>query len=319
MLVSILLAIVGLVLILVGADILVDGASATARRLGVSELVIGLTIVAIGTSLPELVVSLFGAIAGSSDLALGNVVGSNIINTGLILGLSLVIAPIVVTKETWKRDIPVNLLSALIVVGMVYYFGKTADSIVRIEGIVLLLCYIFYLYMCFRYKPAEEVEVAEEEHPESEKAIWIVVLMILGGFAGLVFGGRLFVDNVTKIARMAGLSDAIIAITVVALGTSLPELATSCVAAAKGKGQMALGNVLGSNISNIFLILGVTATVTPLKPYNIQHLDMTMLVVMAVVVLLCASTKKKKLGVLSGITLLSVWAVYTGWLIYGAL
>lgn len=310
MILTITLCLAGLVLILLGANYLVDGSCAVARKSGVSELIIGLTIVALGTSLPELVVSLFGALKGSSDIAIGNVVGSNIINTGLILGLTALIAPIAVGAGSRKRDIPLNLFSALLVVLFIYI----GSDISRIEGIILLALYVGYLWLCFKM-PDESEEEAETESAAS-LPVWKVIIMIVGGFAGLILGGQLFVDNITSIARTLGISDAIIAVTIVALGTSLPELATSVIAAAKGSSQMALGNVLGSNISNIFLILGLTGTVCPLKPEGITTLDLSMLVVMALIVLVFAyASRKRRIFRPCGISLVLTWLAYTVYIV----
>lgn len=309
MIATILLCLAGLALILLGANYLVDGSCAIARKSGVSELVIGLTIVALGTSLPELVVSLFGALKGSSDIALGNVVGSNIINTGLILGLTALIAPIAVGSTSRKRDIPLNLGSALILVLFIYI----GSDISRIEGIILTVLYAAYIWLCFKMP---DNEAAESEEVVESTPVWKVLIMIIGGFAGLIWGGQLFVDNITSIARNLGISDAVIAVTIVALGTSLPELATSVIAAVKGSSQMALGNVLGSNISNIFLILGVTGTVCPLKPEGITTLDLSMLVVMALIVLVFAyASRKRRLFRPCGIALVLTWLAYTVYIV----
>lgn len=309
MIFTVLLCLAGLALILLGANYLVDGSCAIARKSGVSELVIGLTIVALGTSLPELVVSLFGALKGSSDIALGNVVGSNIINTGLILGLTALIAPIAVGSTSRKRDIPLNLGSALILVLFIYI----GSDISRIEGIILTVLYAAYIWLCFKMPDSG---ATESEDVVESTPVWKVLIMIVGGFAGLIWGGQLFVDNITAIARNLGISDAVIAVTIVALGTSLPELATSVIAALKGSSQMALGNVLGSNISNIFLILGVTGTVCPLKPEGITTLDLSMLVVMALIVLVFAyASRKRRLFRPCGMALVLTWLAYTVYIV----
>ena len=268
MTIQILILLAGLALIVFGADILVDGASAIARKSGVSEFVIGLTIVGFGTSCPELVVSLTGAIQGNADISVGNVIGSNIFNTLLILGMTAVIAPVAVTRSNSRRDIPIALLVTFLFVA----FALTGDSITRVEGAVFLAVFVAYMIYCFKSD-----RPAEEEAPQKERSIWLAILLVLGGLAGLVFGGNLFVNNATAIARALGVSDKFIAITLLAGGTSLPELATCIVAAAKQKDQLALGNVLGSNVFNILLILGTSAVVTPLSTLAINWVDLGVL------------------------------------------
>ena len=268
MTIQILILLAGLALIVFGADILVDGASAIARKSGVSEFVIGLTIVGFGTSCPELVVSLTGAIQGNADISVGNVIGSNIFNTLLILGMTAVIAPVAVTRSNSRRDIPIALLVTFLFVA----FALTGDSITRVEGAVFLAVFVAYMIYCFKSD-----RPAEEEAPQKERSIWLAILLVLGGLAGLVFGGNLFVNNATAIARALGVSDKFIAITLLAGGTSLPELATCIVAAAKKKDQLALGNVLGSNVFNILLILGTSAVVTPLSTLAINWVDLGVL------------------------------------------
>ena len=268
MTIQILLLLAGLALIVFGADILVDGASAIARKSGVSEFVIGLTIVGFGTSCPELVVSLTGAIQGNADISVGNVIGSNIFNTLLILGMTAVIAPVAVTRSNSRRDIPIALLVTFLFVA----FALTGDSITRVEGAVFLAVFVAYMIYCFKSD-----RPAEEEAPQKERSIWLAILLVLGGLAGLVFGGNLFVNNATAIARALGVSGKFIAITLLAGGTSLPELATCIVAAAKKKDQLALGNVLGSNVFNILLILGASAVVTPLSTLAINWVDLGVL------------------------------------------
>lgn len=265
MTVQILILIAGLALIVFGADWLVDGASAIARKAGISEFVIGLTIVGFGTSCPELVVSLTGAFEGNADISIGNVVGSNIFNTLLILGLTALLSPIAVTMSNRRRDIPITLL----VTAMLLFCGLskslfglgTSDSLSRIEGIVFLAVFALYIFSCFKYDSGYSAESGVVKMMKT----WLAVLLVAIGLGGLIFGGRLFVDSAVNIARILGVSDKFIAITILAGGTSLPELATCVVAAAKHKDQLALGNILGSNVFNILLILGASAAVTPLS------------------------------------------------------
>ena len=306
MTIQILLLLAGLALIVFGADILVDGASAIARKSGVSEFVIGLTIVGFGTSCPELVVSLTGAIQGNADISVGNVIGSNIFNTLLILGMTAVIAPVAVTRSNSRRDIPIALLVTFLFVAL----ALTGNSITRVEGAVFLAVFVAYMIYCFKSD-----RPAEEEAPQKERSIWLAILLVLGGLAGLVFGGNLFVNNATAIARALGVSDKFIAITLLAGGTSLPELATCIVAAAKKKDQLALGNVLGSNVFNILLILGTSAVVTPLSTLAINWVDLGVLTGSAAMVWLWTYTgHRDRVDRWEAILMLMLFFGYYAWL-----
>ena len=260
---QILILLAGLALVVLGADWLVDGSSAIARKAGLSEFVIGLTIVGIGTSMPELVVSLTGAVKGVSDIAVGNVVGSNIFNVLLILGLSAVIMPIGITRTNRRQDIPLNLIVCflLIVCGCHYtmfHIGRE-DVLSRFDGIFFLLLFVVYMFVSFKNGKQDQVTSETEGRKEKNRPLGIAILMVLAGFAALVFGGDIFVDSAREIAVRLGISDKFIAVTILAGGTSMPELVTCVVAALKKKDQLALGNVIGSNISNILLILGSSA------------------------------------------------------------
>lgn len=313
MLVSVLLFFVGLALVVIGADILVDGASGVARRVGLSEFVIGLTIVGMGTSAPEMVVSLLGALEGKGDVAVGNVVGSNIFNTLLILGLTAVLLPIGITSGNRKRDIPMNLLVTVLFIFLgleATLFGFGTDGLSRVDGLILIGLFIVYMVYSFLGGKDQATEEASAQKP-----VWLNLVMILGGLAALTFGGNLFVNNATFIASELGVSEKFIAITILAGGTSLPELATCVAAAAKKKGQLALGNILGSNIFNILLILGLSSAIKPLSFENINLVDMGMLLLSALVLLPCLLPKKGKLGVADGIVFLLVWIGYMAYLI----
>lgn len=315
MFVQILILAAGLLLILLGANFLVDGSSSIARKFGLSEFVIGLTIVGIGTSAPEMVVSFLSAFQGKADMAVGNIVGSNIFNTLLILGVTALISPLVITRNNLKRDIPMNILATvlLIVLGINQtIFGIGNNALSRIDGLVLLL--LFAAYMFFSFKN----DVAEEDESEDVKtySMPVSLVFIIGGLAGLIFGGRLFVGSATELAKMFGVSDAFIAITVMAGGTSLPELATCIVAAAKGKGQLALGNILGSNISNILLILGGSALIKPLMIEGITTIDLGVVLLSSIFILASAYLfEKKKLDRVEGFLLLVIEAAYFTWLL----
>ena len=285
---------VGLGLIVLGADWLVEGASSIARRAGVSEFVIGLTIVGFGTSCPELVVSLTGALEGNADIAVGNVIGSNIFNVLFILGLTALLCPVTMTEGNRKKDIPVALLVTvlLLAVGLnrtLWGIGP-ADSLSRWEGALFLAIFAAYIAHSFvTGKPSEE-DAAET----GSRKLWLAVLMVLAGLAGLIFGGNLFVDSATDLARMLGVSDKFIAVTILAGGTSLPELATSLVAALKGRDQLALGNILGSNVFNILLILGSSALITPLSLASVTYVDALVLTLSMLLLLLWAYTGRRE-------------------------
>ena len=295
--VSFILLIVGLVLILLGADALVNGASAVARKYGISEFVVGLTIVGIGTSAPELIVSAISAINGSSDIAIGNVVGSNISNVFMILGITAIIAPISLTKSNLKYDLPIALGVSLLLFVLAYdsiFLGKEFNVISRWDGLILIA--MFVLFMIYSFKSSASGDQNEESAESENGKVNIVksVLLIVCGLVGLVLGGRLFVNSGSDIARGFGVSDAFIGITVMAVGTSLPELAASVNAAIKKKGQMALGNVIGSNIFNILLILGTSSIIRPLTLGGITMIDMGMMILTTVMIMLSALLISKK-------------------------
>ena len=284
----------GLLLILFGANWLVDGSSSIAKRFGISEFVIGLTIVGIGTSTPEMVVSFMSSFQGKADMAIGNIVGSNIFNTLMILGVAALISPLAITKSNLKRDIPLNIIVTvmLILLGMnLTIFGKGQDQLCRIDGAILLALFAGYLWTSFKSDQGDSEEGGEgiKEYKNG-----VSVLMIIAGLAGLIVGGRLFVNSATELAKMFGVSDKFIAITIMAAGTSMPELATCVVAALKGRGQLALGNVLGSNIANILLILGGAALINPLSFAGMTYVDLGIILIGALVILASAFMFKKK-------------------------
>lgn len=284
----------GLLLILFGANWLVDGSSSIAKRFGISEFVIGLTIVGIGTSTPEMVVSFMSSFQGKADMAIGNIVGSNIFNTLMILGVTALISPLAITKSNLKRDIPLNIIVTvmLILLGMnLTIFGKGQDQLCRIDGAILLALFAGYLWTSFKSDQGDSEEGGEgiKEYKNG-----VSVLMIIAGLAGLIVGGRLFVNSATELAKMFGVSDKFIAITIMAAGTSMPELATCVVAALKGRGQLALGNVLGSNIANILLILGGAALINPLSFGGMTYVDLGIILIGALVILASAFMFKKK-------------------------
>ncbi|MCR4823983.1 MAG: calcium/sodium antiporter [Bacteroidales bacterium] len=306
---QIVLLIAGLALIVFGADWLVDGASAIARKAGISEFVIGLTIVGFGTSCPELVVSLTGALQGNADISVGNVIGSNIFNTLLILGMTAVIAPIAVTRTNSRRDIPIVML----VTFLFAFFCLSGEAINRWEGIAFLAIFIAYLVYCFKTDAGDAS--GDEEASAKVMNIWLAILLVAAGLGGLILGGQLFVNNATAIARAVGVSDKFIAITLLAGGTSLPELATCIVAAAKKKDQLALGNVLGSNVFNILLILGTSAVVTPLSTLAITWVDLGVLLLSVILVWLWTYTgKRDRIDRWEAVLMLLCFVAYYIWL-----
>ncbi len=313
MVLSILSFIAGIVLVLLGADWLTKGASALARRFNISELVIGLTIVALGTSLPELVISTGAAIKGSSGIALGNVIGSNIFNSMLILGVAALITPIRFNARMLSREIPFNLLASVVLVllsGSMLVGGAQGEHITRYGGL-LLLC---FLAVFIRY--TFSIPADGEEEKVAPLSVGKVVLFIVAGLAALIFGGNIFVDGASDIARALGLSDAVIGITIVSAGSSLPELAVSVNAARKGSVGIALGNVLGSNILNIFFILGTAATITPIALDGFSCIDFYVLIASSLLIYLVSRFGGKAVITrFEGLLLVAGYVAYTTYLI----
>lgn len=296
---------VGLAMIVFGADFLVDGASAIARRSGISEFVIGLTIVGFGTSCPELVVSITGAISGNSDISIGNVIGSNIFNSMFILGLTAVLSPVAISAENRRRDIPIVIAVSLLLALSGMFVGKEG-GISRIEGAAFLVIFAVYIYYCFK-NGRSDAETETRISMSTPKALVYILL----GLGGLVYGGDIFVDSATDIARASGVSDKVIAITLLAGGTSLPELATCIVAVVKKRGEMALGNILGSNIFNILLILGCSAVIFPLSFEHISYTDMGVLILSQLLIFTSAYTgKKDSIDRIDGVIMLVCEAAY---------
>lgn len=278
MLSPILFLIIGFVLLVKGADWLVDGASALARRIGVSDLAIGLTIVAFGTSMPEFMVNMIASVQGASDIAIGNVVGSNIFNILLILGVSAIIAPIVVQRSTTLKEIPFSFLAVvmlLIMANDVFVDGYARSELSRSDGLALIGFFVIFLIYTFGLPRNGEETQAQTD---TQRSMLASTLFVLLGLAALIAGGKLTVDAAVTIARTLGLSEALIGLTIVAAGTSLPELATSTVAAYKKNADIAVGNIVGSNIFNIFWILGVSAVIRPIPFTPAANFDLWVLV-----------------------------------------
>lgn len=276
---DILLLVGGLLLILLGANGLTDGAASVAKRFRIPSIVIGLTIVAFGTSAPELAVSVSSALKGSADIAIGNVVGSNLFNTLMIVGCTALVAPIVITRNTLRKEIPLCILSSivLLVCANDVILNRAATNVISITDGLLLLCF-FAIFMGYTFAIASGNKGGEQDEEIRQLPMWRSILYIIGGLAGLIFGGQWFVEGAGNIARGLGVSESIIGLTLVAGGTSLPELATSIVAALKKNPEIAIGNVIGSNLFNIFFVLGCSASITPLNLNGITNFDLLTLV-----------------------------------------
>lgn len=291
---------VGFFLLIKGADYLVDGASSLAKRFKVSDLVIGLTIVTLGTSAPELIVSLVSAIKGQGDISIGNVVGSNIVNLLFILGLSAIVRPLIVKRNTAHKEIPFSLLAAiaaLILLNDRFFSDGGGDVLGRGDGLILILFFIIFVFYSFATAKGEQgvVEDIKEENRDIKKLKFATIsFMIIGGLAALSIGGNLVVRGASGIALAMGISEKLIGLTIVAIGTSLPELFSSIIAARKGNSDMAIGNVVGSNIFNIFWILGMASLISPLKFNSVMNFDLVFLVVATSVMPILIYTGKKR-------------------------
>ncbi len=283
------LFLIGFVFLIKGADLLVDGSSTIAKRFGVSDLIIGLTIVSFGTSAPELMVNILAALRGAGDIAVGSIVGSNISNIFLILGVSAMIMPLAVKRQTTWKEIPLNLLAAVVlflVANDVLIDGSDASILTRIDGFVMICFFLVFIYYTFHLARSEKNDI--EKAPK--RALWLSLVMTLIGIVGLALGGKWVVDSAQTIATSLGLSEALIGLTVVALGTSLPELATSAVAAYKGNTDIAVGNVVGSNIFNIFWVLGLSSVIRPIEFSDKINADILIYVVATILLFLFSFT-----------------------------
>ena len=312
-----LLFIVGFVFLIKGADFLVDGASAIARRFNVSDLVIGLTVVAFGTSTPELFVNIVASARGNTDIAIGNVLGSNICNVFLILGVSAVIYPLTVSKGTVWKEIPFSLL-AVVVLGLMandrLIDGAGSSLLTRIDGLVLLAFFVIFLYYSFGI--AKAIEGMDEHVPVKSPGLAISLLLAVAGLIGLTLGGKWIVDGAVALAKSFGMSESLVGLTIVAIGTSLPELATSAMAAYKKNVEIAVGNVVGSNIFNIFFVLGISATVKPLPFEAKSNWDIGVVIVSGLLLFLSMFTgKKRSLDRWEGIGFLILYGAYVTFLI----
>ena len=306
MLLDIVLIVIGVVLVLKGADILTEGASALARRMHVPEIIIGLTIVAAGTSAPELFVSVVSALNGTPDLAMGNVVGSNTMNCMLIVGCAAMVAPMTISRSTVRKDIPFAVMASVVLTLI-----ALDSSLGRIDGLILLAGFaVFMTYTLMQAKNGQ----AEPQTEVKQQNPWLSVLYLVVGLAMLVAGSNLFVDAASSVAAALGVSEGVIGLTVVAGGTSLPELATSVVAARKGQSAIAIGNVIGSSVFNILLILGLTAAISPLQIEGITAIDLTVMLVSVTLVWLFSYTRFT-VERWEGAVLVGGYLVYLAWLI----
>ena len=306
--IQLLLLVVGFCLLMKGADWFVEGASAIADRFGIPQLVIGLTIVAIGTSLPEAAVSISAALKGSADITIGNVVGSNIMNILVILGLTSVICAIPVQKSTVRYEVPF----VIIITAVLALLGLFDNTVGRIDGVLLWV--LMGVYMVYLLKMAKKGTAPEEEKKDKKLPGWKMLLMVVAGAVMIVLGSDVTVDAATQLATIFGMSERFIGLTIVALGTSLPELVTSVTAAVKGKADIAMGNIVGSNIFNILFVVGITAVITPV-PYGFNFLVDSLVAVGAAVLLLLCVLKGKKLTRPGGLIMLVGYAAYFVYLV----
>jgi cation:H+ antiporter len=311
LIITIVLLCVGLGILIIGAEALVNGSASIAKKFGISSLVIGLTIVAFGTSAPELVINLFSAFQGKTDIALGNIIGSNISNILLILGICATIMELKVQKSTTWKEIPFALLAMilLLILGNDLAFGNaTSNVLTRGDGIILLSVFSIFLYYIVGLTKNKEVE----ENTIKSYPLGISTLLTLGGFIGLFFGGQLFVDNAVVLAKLAGFSEAFIGLTIVAIGTSLPELVTSVIATRKGHVDLAIGNIVGSNIFNVLWILGITSIIHPLAVSDVVQTDIliaTGITILLFMIILIG--KRHKIERWQGIIFIILYIVYT--------
>ena len=305
---NILFIIAGIAAVLWGADRLTEGSVAVAQRMNIPQIVIGLTVVAMGTSMPEFFVSLTSALKGTADLAVGNIVGSNVFNTLVIVGVTAMVAPMNISRHTVERDLPFSMLAS----AMLLIFGL--DNMVgRWESAMLFIA--FLLFMAYTLRTAAKGTNEAEQAPTKAMNPWMAALWIVIGLVCLVVGSNIFVSGATELARMWGVSEAVIGLTIVAGGTSLPELATSIVAAKKGQSAIAIGNVIGSNVFNVFMILGATGLIKPMQTQGITLVDLSLLLISAVLLWLFSFTRYKVERWEGGVLVL-VFAAYLSWLLY---
>lgn len=318
---TLVLFVLGFIFLVKGADILVEGSSSVAKKYKISNLVIGLTIVAFGTSTPEFIISAMAALKGSTGISLGNIIGSNMSNTLLILGVAAIMGPLLIKKDTVSKQIPFSLLAVLAVVFLVNdsIIEKGLQSaLTRIDGLVLILFFVIFMYYTYFMNKSEQgvLETLGEGKIQIYKT-WTCVSMIVAGLAGLLLGGYWIVNGAIEIAVFFGLSEALIGLTIVAIGTSLPELATSAVAARKGKADMAVGSIVGSNIFNFLWVLGFSSVLSPIQHNPVLNIDLMSLICATILLLILIYVGKKNiLDKYEGLVLISLYVVYIIFLVY---
>ena len=314
MILNLLLIVLGIVLVIWGADRMTDGSVAIAQRLKIPQIVIGLTIVAMGTSMPELCISMVSALKGTPDLAVGNVVGSNIFNTMLIVGVAAMVAPMTILRSTVKKDIPWAVFGSVALMLMCL-----DNDISRIDAIILFAAFTIFMFLTLKSAKKKQADPSSntEEEVKSHSILQATTLVIVG-LACLIFGSNIFVDAATKVAQSLGVSEAIIGLTIVAGGTSLPELATSVVAARKGQSAIAIGNVIGSNVMNILLIIGATGLICPMHISGITPIDLGTMTI-SIFLLWLFSFTRFKVERWEGAVLTILFGIYLSWLIYQAI
>lgn len=318
---NLLLLVVGFVVLIKGADVFVDGASAVARRLGVSKMLVGLTIVAFGTSAPEFAVSVKSILAGNGDMMLGNVIGSNILNIVLILGITAMMKNVKIKTNTVEKELPILVLMTVgfvvLIADRIFNVMGAENGLTRQDGIILALLFGIFVYYLAGMAKKDKIELEEKETEKQEKW-WVALVMTIGGILGVIFGSELVVDGASGLAFLMGVSQKMIALTVVALGTSLPELTTSVMAARKGENDIAVGNIVGSNIFNIAVVAGVPVMMFgEVSGANFSVLDIVMMLVTAVLLYLLAR-KNHELGKRAGVIFLVMFVVYYSYVIISA-
>ena len=309
MVIDIILLVVGMALMIKGADFFVDGASNIAKALKIPTLIIGLTLVSIGTSAPELSVSVTSALQGKDDMSFGNVLGSNIFNVFVVIGASALMMPLAVSKDVIKKDIPILL--GIYAILTLFAFGISAYSITLVEGIIIFSLFIAYtIYLIFRAKNEPE----EEEEEKKSKPWWLNLIYVVAGLLGIIFGGNFVVDSASAIATKLGMSELLVSLTIVAVGTSLPELVTSIVAAKKGENDIAVGNAIGSCLFNIVLILGISSMIYPVGLELYQLVDVIVMII-AVVLIFVFAFKSYKINKWQGVILILLYVAYLVYII----
>lgn len=312
--------IIGFFLLIKGADIFVNGASNISKKLGIPSVIVGLTIVSLGTSAPELAVSIISSIKGSNELAVGNVLGSNLFNTLMVLGVTTIIMPLTIKKSEVKRDFAINMIVTILFLILTFtkILGGKDNYISRGDGIILLIgciSYIFYLILSVKTGKVESIELQEELAVESTAEINIIksIANLIIGALGIVIGGQCVVNSATTIATSLGMSEKLVGLTIVAMGTSLPELVTSVVAALKGEEDIALGNILGSNIFNILLIIGVSSAISPIAVSSNLIFDFVFLIIVTLIIgimIFTSKSEEKRFGRKEGVILVSFYVIY---------